>query len=179
MNSVDSLLKQPFSVRTIEQKIEIKRLGRPTPDLNITQSVKRNKNSTYFRRFNKKIYEEYNWICGCSLRNALFCFPLVKYRGKGPGSFDRICKKHSVSINHVNNMLDFSSLGHVNIAVQLSRAYQNSIQRHNNQVEKNRYILSKIINCLKFCGSFELALRCHDESNDSNQSHLVIFLGMN
>ena len=36
MNSVDSLLKHPFSMRTPEEKIEIKKIGRPTPDLNIT-----------------------------------------------------------------------------------------------------------------------------------------------
>jgi len=82
MNSVDSLLKQPFSVRTIEQKIEIKRLGRPTPDLNITQAAKRSKDRTYVRHFNKKVYEEYNWVCGCSVRNALFCFPCLLFGSK-------------------------------------------------------------------------------------------------
>jgi hypothetical protein len=64
-------------------------------------------------------------------------------------------------------VLDLSALGNVNIAVQLSRAYQDSIQRLNEQVEKNRCILSKIIDCIKFCGAFELALRGRDESKQS------------
>jgi hypothetical protein len=51
--------------------------------------------------------------------------------------------------------------------VQLIRAYQDSVQRHNEKVEKNPYILSKIIECIKLCGGFELALRGHDESEQS------------
>ncbi|KAL1261516.1 hypothetical protein QQF64_006781 [Cirrhinus molitorella] len=34
--------------------------------------------------------------------------------------------------------------------------------------EKNRHILSRIIDCVKFCGAFELALRGHDESQSSD-----------
>jgi hypothetical protein len=41
----------------------------------------------------------------------------------------------------MNNVLDLSALGTVNIAVQLSRDYRDSAQRHNEEVEKNRYIL--------------------------------------
>ncbi|ERL94905.1 hypothetical protein D910_12178 [Dendroctonus ponderosae] len=40
-------------------------------------------------------------------------------------------------------------------------------KQHNENVTKNRYVLSKIINCLKFCGAFELALRGRDESDSS------------
>ncbi len=35
-------------------------------------------------------------------------------------------------------------------------------------MDKNRYILSKIIDCVKFCGAFELALRGHDETDSSD-----------
>ena len=35
--------------------------------------------------------------------------------------------------------------------------------RHNDKVTQNRAILSKIIDCIKFCGKFELPLRGHDE----------------
>lgn len=34
-------------------------------------------------------------------------------------------------------------------------------------MDKNRYILSKLIDCVKFCGAFELALRGHDETEAS------------
>ena len=39
--------------------------------------------------------------------------------------------------------------------------------RHNESVTKNRAVLSKIINCLKFCGNSELPLRGHSERKDS------------
>ena len=41
------------------------------------------------------------------------------------------------------------------------------VVRHNESVTKNRAVLSKIINCLKFCGNSELPLRGHDERKDS------------
>jgi hypothetical protein len=74
------------------------------------------------------------------------------------------------------HILDLSALGTVNIAVQLSRAYQESVQRHNEEAEKNLYILCKIIDCIKFCGAFELALRGHDETENSENPG--IFLGL-
>ena len=42
--------------------------------------------------------------------------------------------------------------------------------------EKNPYVLSKIIDCIKFCGEFELALRGHDETLESR--NLGIFRGL-
>lgn len=39
MNSVDSLLKKPFSSRTLEERVEVKNLGRPTPYLTIVQQA--------------------------------------------------------------------------------------------------------------------------------------------
>ncbi|CAH1103031.1 unnamed protein product [Psylliodes chrysocephalus] len=59
---------------------------------------------------------------------------------------------------------------------QLDSVYWLNIQRHNENVSKNRYILSKIINCIKFCGAFDLALRGHDESDSSENPE--IFRGL-
>lgn len=72
--------------------------------------------------------------------------------------------------------LEFSLLGKQDIKQQLDSAYRLNIKRQNDQVRKNRYILSKIIDCIKFCGAFELALRGHDESSDS--INLGIFRGL-
>ena len=54
--------------------------------------------------------------------------------------------------------------------------YRDSIIQHNLEVEKNRHILSRIIDCIKFCGAFELALRGHDETSSSDNP--VVFLGL-
>ncbi|CAH1993665.1 unnamed protein product [Acanthoscelides obtectus] len=67
----------------------------------------------------------------------------------------------------MNNVFSFSILGKLNIRTQLNSAYRNDLIKHNNQVDKNRYVLNKIINCIRFCGAFELALRGHDEKENS------------
>ncbi|XP_044749776.1 zinc finger MYM-type protein 1-like [Coccinella septempunctata] len=38
---------------------------------------------------------------------------------------------------------------------------------HNEKVASNRFLVSKIVEAIKFCGTFELALRGHDESENS------------
>ena len=185
MNSVDALLNRPFSSRTLQEKIEIKSLGRPVPDLAIDQTGKCSKDRSFRRHFKRDIYNTYSWICGCNIRNKLFCFPCLLFGSNDSwskngvsdlGHIHEYAKKHSASKKHLNNMLDLSALGNVNIAVCLSRAYQESIEKHNAQVEKNRYVLSRIIDCMKFCGAFELALRGHDESEHSDNPG--IFLGL-
>ena len=185
MNSVDSLLKTPFSRRTLEDKIKIKSLGRLTPDLNIVQKAKGSKNSVYTRKFNRTVYDNNDWICGCEIRNSLFCFPCLLFGNgdswsktgvKDLSHMNEYIKKHANSKRHITNALDLCTLGSVNIATQLSRAYQESILKHNEQVERNRYILSKIIDCVKFCGAFELALRGHDETETSDNPG--VFLGL-
>jgi hypothetical protein len=40
--------------------------------------------------------------------------------------------------------------------------------KNNEKVKQNRYILRKLIEAIKFCGAFELALRGHDEGVESN-----------
>mgnify|MGYP003623968173 CR=1 FL=1 len=40
MNSIQLLLSRPFSSLQLEEKCEVKRLGRPTPRLELTQEVK-------------------------------------------------------------------------------------------------------------------------------------------
>ena len=60
-----------------------------------------------------------------------------------------------------------SHLGRANVAAALDTGHALSVARHNESVTKNRAVLSKIINCIEFCGNFELPLRRHDEHNDS------------
>ena len=49
---------------------------------------------------------------------------------------------------------------------RLDRAYRRNVKEHNEKVEKNCYVLSKITDCIKFCGAFELALQGHREGDD-------------
>ena len=76
-------------------------------------------------------------------------------------------RKHAASKKHINCTIDLSHLGQANIAVALNEGHELSIARHNEAGRKNRKVLSKIIDCIKFCGEFELLLRGHDERVDS------------
>jgi predicted nucleotidyltransferase len=76
-------------------------------------------------------------------------------------------KKHEASAAHIENDVKFNLFSYVNILSQLNEGYRVSIQHHNELVDKNRHILGRIINCIKFCGTHELSRRGHDESETS------------
>ncbi|XP_076259361.1 zinc finger MYM-type protein 1-like [Rhynchophorus ferrugineus] len=173
-----------FFKYSYEEKLECKSKGRPLPDIIIEKSgASRGKN--YTRKFNRDIYLKNDWICGCNKKNALYCFPCLLFGGDkawtkiGITDLEHLSlkiKRHENSKIHIHNCIEFALLGSTNIVAQLDSAYWINIQRYNDNVLKNRYVLSKIINCIKFCGAFGLALRGHDESDTSQ--NLGIFHGL-
>ncbi|KAJ8941729.1 hypothetical protein NQ318_023325 [Aromia moschata] len=176
MNSVHSLIEEPFCGRSLSDRIETKRLGRPTPDLNIVQIVTCKKRS-FNRKFNRDVYEKNSWICGCDIRNALFCFPCLLFGGEqlwtrlGLTDLNHLgdrTKKHAGSAQHMKNVVQFTLFGRGNDATQLDTAYRRDLELHNEKVRHNRHILHILINCVRFCGAFELASREHDESLSSS-----------
>lgn len=62
--------------------------------------------------------------------------------------------------------MEFALLGTGDIKAQLDAAYWKNVQQYNDNVKKNRYVLSKIVNCIKFCGAFELALQEQNETEN-------------
>ncbi|KAJ8912042.1 hypothetical protein NQ315_000535 [Exocentrus adspersus] len=173
MNKISDL-KNSFSSFSLEKKLRIKELGRPTPDLKIEKQSGGQKSRC--RKFNKTIYNKNTWLCGCEDTQKLFCFVCVLFGGddtwsqKGTDDLVHIwnkMKNHETSKVYMNNVFSLSILGRSNIKTQLNSAYRDALMKHNDQVTKNRYVLNKIINCIKFCGAFELALRGHDEKEDS------------
>ncbi|CAH1103534.1 unnamed protein product [Psylliodes chrysocephalus] len=174
MNKI-GVLKNSFIGFSLEEKLQIKELGRPIPDLKIEKQSGNGKKSRC-RKFNKTIYDKNNWLCGCEETNKLFCFVCVLFGGdetwskKGTDDLVHIwdkMKSHEKSKVHMNNVFSFSMLGKLNIKTQLNSAYRDALIKHNQQVDKNRYVLNQIINCIRFCGAFELALRGHDEKDNS------------
>ena len=115
---VDNLLKITFSRLSVAEKIEIKTLGRPVPNLSITQTSK-SRNQEYQRKFSPDIYEKCNWICGCEVRNSLFCFPCLLFGGdinwSKHGIQDLIhllqkIKVHENSEKHLRNVVNLAML---------------------------------------------------------------------
>jgi len=179
-NSVDYILKANFPLLNLNSKVEIKRLGRPTPVLKLSQTcLKKKEGRTFTRHFTSEIYAKNNWICGCNVRNSLFCFPcLLFFNSNTDKNWSRIgiidlnhlhekIKKHEVSKAHLQSSTELALLGKLNIAQQLSSAYRQEVTKHNEDVKKNRHILRRLISCIKFCSVFELALRGHDETEHS------------
>lgn len=157
------------------RRIEFKERGRPIPTLNIKQ-VTKDRGKDINRYFKQSMYSLCDWICGCEVKNAFFCYPCllfcedVLWTKTGVNDIKHLkekIKKHAASVLHMNNSMNYASLGRVDIRQQLDSAYRKSIRDFNDNVSKNRYILSKIIDCVKFCGLFEVALRGHDESDSS------------
>ena len=85
-------------------------------------------------------------------------------------------KKHLQVKLLMDSCLKFCAFGRVNIATQVDEGYRIAVRRHNAEVDKNRHILNRLIQCVKFCGVFELALRGKDETGGSTNPG--IFLGL-
>ena len=176
MNSVSNLQSKHFSELSDEEKLKVKELGRPLPDINIVQTVTTGKRQ-FKRIFRKELYNNHDWLCGCEIKNALFCFPCILFGGEqswtkaGVTDINHLCssiKKHESSAVHLKNVLKLTLYGKVNVASQLNSAYRRKLAEENEKVKQNRYILNILINCIRFCGVFELALRGHDETNSSS-----------
>uniref|UniRef100_A0A8D9A6D5 Zinc finger MYM-type protein 1 n=1 Tax=Cacopsylla melanoneura TaxID=428564 RepID=A0A8D9A6D5_9HEMI len=173
-NSVSNLKEIKFSTLSIEEQVRIKQLGRPLPDIHLSQQVP-GRNAT--RQFHRNIYDRNNWICGCEQTNLLFCYPCllfnstdVNWTNRGIsdlGHLSQKVKRHESSKDHINACINLAVMGTVQITELLSDAYRRDIEQKNAEITKNRYILSKIIDCVKFCGEYELALRGHNESEES------------
>ena len=124
------------------------------------------------RKFSKKYYSNYKWLCGCAETNALYCFPCLllggeaawtKFGYKNISKISSRCKKHQTSSSHIDNMVSFNLLGQNSMRIFLSESYKETIQKHNDTVRKNRKVLSILIDSVLFCGFQEIALRGSNE----------------
>jgi hypothetical protein len=182
MNSAQSIKNLKTAVGLgFEERKEIKQLGPPRPNLKI---CKQNliKGKIVVRNFNRGMYNNASWLCACDVRvsNSFYCFVCLVM---GSADCDPACvqtgvtdlkhlsqkvKKHVISQKHLFYSVEFGILSNTDLRNQLSGVYRLEIQKHNEKVEQNRYILRKLIDAIKFCGAFELALREHDEGVESN-----------
>ena len=186
--SVTYLKTLNFSRLSLEEKIAIKTAGRPTPEIDLsTKGISHGRQFT--RKFKSSTYKEYDWLCGCDETNRLFCFVCILYGGSKEwtetGVFNIVnltgkksgkLEKHANSTDHKSNVVDLAMLGTTNIMASLNSAYRDNIARRNEMVRKNRDVLSKIVDCVKFCGRHELPLRGNIEKENSDNPG--VFLGL-
>ena len=72
MNTVRSLQSRPFILLTLEEKLEVKRLGPDRPQL-LTKSV------LLSRHFTTTWYSKHIWLTGCSHSGKFYCFPCLLF----------------------------------------------------------------------------------------------------
>jgi len=167
------------NANSFENRVLIKTNGPPRPEINLVQECAL-RDKKFKRSFRVEQYKKTSWLCGCDKLHALFCFPClvfsnneqttVEWTKTGVRDLSHLStkiKKHGSSQIHLRNELQLSDIGNVDVRQLLDSGYRKAIRDFNEQVKKNRYILSRLIDCVKFCGVFELALRGHDESTES------------
>ena len=137
-NTVEFLIKNQFERLKLEEKLAIKNLGPDRPDVKITQQSK-DRGKVYNRTFSRTWYDKKKWLCGCSKRNTVFCFPCLLFRpSSGQGDiwtigvtdvkhFSERSKKHESSKAHLQSAMKLAMLGQVNIATQLDEGYHVSV----------------------------------------------------
>ena len=146
--TVSELQQLKFSQLSLHEKVAVKKRGRLTPDILISQPGI-SKNKKYIRSFNSEWYKRKSWLCGCEVKkNALFCFPCLLFGGDVTWTKDGFrninkmkekTEKHEKSKKHVDNVVSLSLLGTVSIKEKLSEAYRLSINEHNIKVKKNGF----------------------------------------
>uniref|UniRef100_A0A8C5GCS7 Zinc finger MYM-type protein 1-like n=1 Tax=Gouania willdenowi TaxID=441366 RepID=A0A8C5GCS7_GOUWI len=170
------LLQNPFERRTLVEKLQIKHRGPDQPNIKISQPASK-KGKVYTRGFSINWYHRKAWLAGCSHVNALYCFPCLLFKTTGTDTawtdtgvrdmkhLSEMIKKHESTRTHMENTVKLTMLGRASIATQLDENHRLGVRKHNEEVDRNRHVLSKIIDCsIKFCGAFELAFE--PESSD-------------
>ena len=187
LNSVKSLIQDPFERRTLADKLRVKELGPEQPDLTIRQQASE-KGKRYMRGFSRSWYNRKAWLAGCGHANALFCFLCLLFKTTGTDPARTVTgvrvikhlsekvRKHENTRTHMDNSIKLAMLGRVNIATQLDDGHRIAVRKHN-EVDKNRHILPKLIDCVKFCRAFELALHGHDETDSSDNPGIFQVIG--
>ncbi|XP_061476477.1 uncharacterized protein LOC133381407 [Rhineura floridana] len=181
MNSVEALLRTPFSTLSSADQCRIKELGPDRPDLRIVQAKLEN-GREMIQKFSRVWYDRKIWLCGSTSKAAFFCFPCLLFGGDvtwtqtGVRDLEHLSerlKAHEGCERHVANCLKLAMLGRVNVTVNKDSGCRTRIRKHNQEVKSNRYILSKIIDCLRLCGAFQVAL-CGDSDTECSANPGVL-----
>ena len=136
---VSALLIKPFSVQSItEQNVIVKE--RLTSNLTIKKG----------RSFQKEWYCKKDWLCGSSALEKLFCWPCLLFSpGTSPTctrngyndmrSLMSDGKKHEKGKSHLSAVKTWKMYGaNVRVDSLLLQARRDEIQRHNEEVRRNR-----------------------------------------
>lgn len=150
--------------------------------------------SLYFARNNSFILsifqawlQNIEWLTVSLSKKSMFCFYCILFNGDSTWSiigYDKLKnflekqKLHEATNSHIRCALKFKLFRKVNTLCQLNRAYAHTIKAHNDNVEKNRKILGKIIDTLKFCGKLDATTIRTDHDETESPDTKGLFLDM-
>lgn len=173
-----SLLETPFLRRPEVEKRQILE-SRPTPKISAVFSEKRVGRESS-RSFQTSWYDSYKWLCGSSYKQSLYCWPCILL-GKAKNSwcskdgfkdlknFSRSTKMHEASKEHIKNFMAVVRLEQNRATIQdaLRDNARLNLILFNENVRKNRLLISYLIDVTLTLGKQELPFRGHDESLES------------
>lgn len=185
--AIERVLKSGFSSLPYEEKLNIIKSDKPKKLLNNDLGTQSKGVKAFMRHFNENMYDTVPWLCGCHRLRKLFCWPCLLFSQEKSAwsriGFDDLNnlhksqKRHQVTQNHIMCLKQFTQFGKTRIESCLSEQFRLSIERHNEDVRRNRRILSQMIKVVCFLGKQELAFRGHDESEGSlNRGNYVELL---
>lgn len=179
MNEVDYLLKN--SSLSSKEKLEIIRLGPHQPkDIQISQQ-----DGKIIRKFGVSWFTKTSWITVSEEKKAFFCFICILFGGEPSWTCSGIkdikhiserIRSHELTATHINNTVYFKTFGKGKVISTTDSGHHQSVARHNELVDKNRHVLSRIIDCIKFCGIHESPLCGHDETVQLNNREVFLDL---
>lgn len=167
------LLERRFSSYSFQEKLELITKGRPTPELKKLTTKTKQTN----RYFNKKMYENYEWLTACESNSKLYCWSCIlftnqlgvwnKYGFSDLNNLYKVTKRHDKCETHLKAITQQKTFGKQRIELSLSNQLRESVRKHNELVKKNREILKRLIDVTCYLAVNELGFRGHDESVDA------------
>ena len=188
-NNVKDILERSFSSRSYEEKLQILNTEKPKPALHNLVCSYRASGKDYTRHFATSHYENVDWLTGCETRSKLFCWPCLLFSRERSvwnkqgyadlGHLTSATQKHERSQAHVKAFLDYRMFGQQRSDTLINGQQKSEVNRHNEQVKKNRKILKRIIDAMLYLTKQGLPLRGHDESHSStNRGNYIELLNL-
>ncbi|XP_054626012.1 uncharacterized protein LOC129178133 isoform X2 [Dunckerocampus dactyliophorus] len=172
-----------FSKMDLKSKQKVIADGRPTPQL---KDLLQNDNQRVTRTFQKDWYSRVEWLCGCAVKQRLFCFPCLLFSpcagvwtNQGYGDLKNIHRgisKHERSSIHIQNQIALKTFGSSTVDLALSEQRRLDISTHNAMVKENREVLKDLINAACFLAKQELAFGGEEAVRPSNRGNYVELL---
>ena len=130
MNHVDELLNNPFYKLTIEDKLEIKRLGPHQPSTFVLSKQCGNRKRSFCSRWS----QQFDWLTVSIAKEQLFCFYCLLFGGDSDLTWSKTgftdlqhfvarAKRHESTTGHLNSAVRYSTLGQCSILEQLDSGH--------------------------------------------------------